>query len=539
MADEEYDDYDEEYEGEYEGEYDEENTSRLPAWLTDTPYWAISAVLHVILLLIIGSIVLLETSDDEDDKNTIVKRVFKKQEYDPKKKRDMFRKPEILNPEKEKPILKLKEDIITEVPKGTDENNLTNKNLMADSVNDAFGTGGGAAGAYGNRFGRGSMVNEGGSAATESAVLAALYWLMRHQHPDGHWSSHQYYRKNTDEPYKLIKYEGYSDGTGFEGFDIGVTALAMLAYLGFGETHRSGQYPEFRPVMQKAMKWMLKQQARSGPPEQEGRFGKEHPEEWIYNHAIATMAMAELLVLTEDRLKLSKCVEKATRYCLRSQNEGYGWRYGYKPARNDTSVTGWMVLALKTARACTKQRLIKIDNSEYQQPFEWALAWFHTSTARSGKCGYQSPGDPGSTLLKAYEDPYPFTKDLSCMTAVSVLCRLFAGESRRNAEIKKGVSIMMEELPDWRPARNKRKSKINMYYWYYATYAMFQHGGSQWREWNKAMQESLLPTQIQGGDEDGSWDPIGEWGIAGGRAYATAINAMTLEVYYRFVRAGS
>ena len=51
------------------------------------------------------------------------------------------------------------------------------------------------------------------------------------------------------------------------------------------------------------------------------------------------------------------------------------------------------------------------------------------------------------------------------------------------------------------------------------------------------MQKSLLGTQRVGGDEDGSWDPIGEWGIAGGRVYATAIGAMTLEVYYRFRRA--
>ena len=36
--------------------------------------------------------------------------------------------------------------------------------------------------------------------------------------------------------------------------------------------------------------------------------------------------------------------------------------------------------------------------------------------------------------------------------------------------------------------------------------------------------------------EDGSWDPIDEWGTAGGRVYATALGAMTLEVYYRFIR---
>jgi hypothetical protein len=30
------------------------------------------------------------------------------------------------------------------------------------------------------------------------------------------------------------------------------------------------------------------------------------------------------------------------------------------------------------------------------------------------------------------------------------------------------------------------------------------------------------------------WDPIGEWCVVGGRVYATAINALTLEIYYRY-----
>ena len=122
------------------------------------------------------------------------------------------------------------------------------------------------------------------------------------------------------------------------------------------------------------------------------------------------------------------------------------------------------------------------------------------------------------------------------MTAVGVLCRLFSGQSRRDDDVKAGVGHLMKELPEWRPATGKRKSKINMYYWYYATYALFQFGGPKWKEWNEAMIESLVPTQRVGGCEDGSWDPIGEWGYAGGRVYATAIGAMTLEVYYRFKR---
>ncbi|MEM7264249.1 MAG: hypothetical protein AAF488_19850, partial [Planctomycetota bacterium] len=244
------------------------------------------------------------------------------------------------------------------------------------------------------------------------------------------------------------------------------------------------------------------------------------------------------LFISGDKFKLAKPVTSATQYCLRSQNENFGWKYEYKSALNDTSVTGWMVLALKTAKACSDMRLIKkIKPDEYKPHFEWALNWFDRSTARiSGKTGYEAPDDEGSRLQKVYPEPYPFSKRLSCMTAVAVLCRLFAGESRKTDAIKKGVGILMKEPPRWAEAREKRKSTINIYYWYYGTYAMFQYGGSKWREWNDAMQEALLPTQIMGGDKDGSWDPVGEWGAAGGRVYSTAIGAMTLEVYYRFER---
>ena len=519
---------------------DEEEGSSLPAWLTETPYWAISAVAHLILVLLIGSFVLIEQVDKPVLKKSVVKRAKKKPEYDPTKKRDMVKRPEILEKRKEKPIVKLKPDEVTpDIPKGVDENKLTNKNLLQDSVNDAFGVGGGAAGAYGNRFGKGSLTREGGSEGTEEAVLAALHWLRRHQHPDGYWSADDFFNqcKDPNSPCKA-HVPSYTDGRGFEGYNVGVTALAMLAYLGYGHTHVNGEWEEFREVMRKAMNWMLKQQIKSDDPKTNGVFGKTEAEEWVYNHSIATMAMAELLFISRDRFgKLPKSVEEATKYILRAQNDGYGWKYEFHDGKNDTSVTGWMVLALKAAKTCSQSRFIKVKKEAYSDAFTGAIAWFERTTSElSGITGYQSPGDPGSSLRAAYPDPYPFSKDLSCMTAVSVLCRLFAGQKRRDEAIKSGVKVLMKETPQWREAKGKRQSKINIYYWYYGSYAMFQFGGSQWKEWNDAMQEALLPTQRVGGCEDGSWDPIGEWGAAGGRVYATAIGAMTLEVYYRFVR---
>ena len=47
----------------------------------------------------------------------------------------------------------------------------------------------------------------------------------------------------------------------------------------------------------------------------------------------------------------------------------------------------------------------------------------------------------------------------------------------------------------------------------------------------------VVPNQKTGKDgcRNGSWDPDQErWGADGGRVYATAINALTLEIFYRY-----
>src|SRR2546426_1980680 len=138
---------------------------------------------------------------------------------------------------------------------------------------------------------------------------------------------------------------------------------------------------------------------------------------------------------------------------------------------------------------------------------------------------------------------YPYSKELSCMTAVGVLCRIFSGEKRQSPTIREGVKILMMQRPRWQEQKGRALSTINMYYWYYGSYALFQYGGEDWKKLNEDMQKALVTMQRQDPkrqtliDEDGSWDPIDEWGLAGGRVYATAIGAMTLEGYYRFRRA--
>ena len=66
--------------------------------------------------------------------------------------------------------------------------------------------------------------------------------------------------------------------------------------------------------------------------------------------------------------------------------------------------------------------------------------------------------------------------------------------------------------------------------------------GSLRKKWNAAMTGALVPNQRIGGpkdgtgkDVDGSWNPAGAWATRGGRVYATAVGALCLEVYYRYL----
>jgi len=516
------------------------------SWLKNMPCFALSALLHLILILLMINIVYEHTKKKEEVTQIEVQisptTKPKPAAYDKTLKRDVVKRAKVPGQKNltDKPFVPKKEvieEVTADIPQGTSLDHVSNVNLdFSDASNNPAGTnrgigiGGGVAGAYGERWGKGSLTAEGGNEGTEDVVRAALEWLRRHQDPDGSWKSSRY----VDRCEKRCANErGSGNGLGFENVDVGVTGLAILAFAGYGHTHRDGVYEEYVECLRKAVAYLKRVQVHSDDPNTDGRYGPGDHEHWIYNHLIATMGMAELYVMSGDSLGLKKTVADAVKLCLRAQNDGHGWRYAVKPGDNDTSVTGWAVLALKTA----KNANLGIPKEEYDRAFAGALNWFNRATSATGKTGYQAPGDEGSRLANIFPDPYPFSKELSCMTAVAVLCRLFAGESRTNPVIRKGVDVLMAHTPKWQEQKGRVLSTINIYYWYYGSYALFQFGGPDWKKWNKDMIDALVSTQRQGDIcEDGSWDPIDEWGPAGGRVYSTALGAMTLEVYYRFRR---
>ena len=488
----------------------EEETEEVfakPAYLVEMPFWAISALLHVVILVLVYGMIVSQSEEKKPAPEITMRPAPPPIPYDPTKKKALERKIEILKPIiPDIPVVQRKiTEVTTDIPKGTDLLNQSNVNLQATFINDAIGMAGGAAGAYGERLGKGSLIREGGSEATENAVRAALEWLYRHQNANGSWKGAGFRNQCKG---------GACGGPGDNDQSIGLTGLAILAFTGAGHSHRYSDVPKFKDCLQRASKYLMSVQAMGGGPNSMGRFGNKDGHKSMYLHSIATMALGELLILSGDVLTLKRPVKAGVEYILRSRNPGKAWRYAYRDGDNDTSVTGWMILALKTGKISR----LGIEKSRYEEAFRDSIAYFRSLTDNKGITGYHAPG-------KEHQN-------VPCMTSVGVLCRLLAGEKRTSGSIRLGVEQILKQPPVWK----KKNPESPFYYWYYASYALFQYGGTPWKAWNPDMTSAILKSQRNGGCVDGSWDPIVSYSKRGGRVYTTALGAMTLEVYYRFRR---
>lgn len=373
------------------------------------------------------------------------------------------------------------------------------------------------------------LVKEGGNKATEEAVSKALDWLARHQGSGGGWQAADFVEQ-CKTPCKNKKAGSDGDGIGSAAYDVGVTGLALLAFVGAGYTHTDTKNGAIAQTIQRAVGALISRQEHSGATA--GRIS-QGGESWVYDHAIATLALAELLMLSGDEETLKPAVTEAAKLCLKAQNPGSGWRYGIQPRENDSSVTGWMVLAL---HAC-KHAGLGIPRKEFDEAFRGALTWFGRVTAPNGRTGYFAKGDDGSMLV-AFADKYPFDKArIQSMTALSTLSRLLSGAKHKDPALASSMRLLAECPPEWIERTFGQLSTINFYYWFHGTHALFQQGGPEWKSWNKSMTAALVKTQRIDGDEKGSWDPIDDWGSVAGRVYSTALGALTLEVYYRYPRA--
>ncbi len=360
----------------------------------------------------------------------------------------------------------------------------------------------------------------GGNRLTEAGVEAGLAWLAAHQMEDGTWD-----RFNFDR-----MCPGHDRCTGSavrrteDDLQAGVSALALLAFLGGGYTDHEGPYQD--KVGRGIGALLEMQQADGGFSRRPGMDG--------YNNALATLALAEYYAMTRAarvREPLTHAVERL----VASQQALGGWDYqSYgSTGRNDTSITAWMVQALHAAAA------VGIDVPP--ETMVQAAMHFTRATERDGRVRYADAG-AGFDLKENLRPEYRYGAG---MLAAGLVCEQMLGWRLDGSLARMQAARALADLPSEAKARAKEASKThNEYYWYYGTLAMFQRGGDDWNRWNARLRDTLLPLQNRDKLPDGSkshaygsWPPYGaNWGLfgrMGSRIYTTAICTLTLEVYYR------
>ena len=325
---------------------------------------------------------------------------------------------------------------------------------------------------------------EGGTTVTEAAVGRGLHWLVQHQNSNGSWSLDTYH--------KAGECKGRCGGGGFNS-DVAGTGLALLPFLGAGQSHLQGKYSD---EVRRGLEWLIKRQ------EPDGDFPSPVRNSHMYAHGLASIAMCEAFALTQDEW-LRDPAQRAVNFIVNAQHRKGGWRY--QPGEpGDTSVVGWQLMALRSAQL-----------GYLTVPPEV----FKNATAYLDSCQSTSLGDRYAYM--------PGAGQSHVMTAEALLCRQYSGWTQDHPGLMAGVQHLVDDhLP-----RGGRE--VNMYYWYYATQVMHHMGGEAWENWNFQMRDLLVGMQETKGHLAGSWSPRSGHDAAGGRVYMTALAVCTLEVYYR------
>lgn len=342
---------------------------------------------------------------------------------------------------------------------------------------------------------------QGGNAKTEAAVVAALNWLVANQSQDGRWSANEF---GAGQEQMVL---GQDRGGAGRNADTGISALALLAFLGAGHSHMQGEY---RDTVRRGVDFLLRSQAADG-----SLFGDSTLYAQMYCHSMATFALAEAQAMSGDR-RLEPAVTKAVNYSLAAQNTGTGgWRY--RPGDSgDTSQMGWQIMSLASA----KRAGIRVPDQTWNR-----VDRFLRSVRRGnfgGLASYRSDS-PASTSMTA--------ESLYCHLVLEEMSGLTYAETAAN----EAANQVLTSVPT--------AERINLYYWYYATLALHHRqqkndaAAAAWHTWNDALTGALLSTQVTEGSNRGSWDANCLWGGYGGRVYTTSLAAMCLEVYYRYAPA--
>lgn len=328
-------------------------------------------------------------------------------------------------------------------------------------------------------------------------IDSSLDWLARHQLPTGHWSFQDLHLQCEGDSCTPLVGEDRRDA-GSVRSDPAATAMALLPFLMAGEL--SGDAKPHQKAVLKGLRRLVRfQNAETG-----ALYGKTGGGSRMYAHGLATLAVCEAYRRSQ-REEFKEPAQKAVEFIQKSQHPGQGgWRYyvaGETPTGGDTSVFGWQMRALVSARAG------ELDVS----PKSRELMTVYLRVASGG----QQSG------LFAYEPKGPFSPS---MTGVGLLSLQLLEQQPADETVAEAVAYLRQRPPG--------RGAPDCYRDYYVTDAIRRSSPEHWPEWRDAMRKALLETQAREGCPRGSWSSLAplrdRWSDLGGRLMVTAFCTMTL-----------
>jgi hypothetical protein len=278
----------------------------------------------------------------------------------------------------------------------------------------------------------------------------------------------------------------------------GVTGLATMAFLAYGEDPNFGVYSD---AIKKGVRSIIEDQNATT-----GYIGSS-----MYHHGFAMLALAEAYgALDERRLwdgvskneskhrSIGKALELAVRTAITSQNKNNvgGWRYSPDSTDADTSVSGSVMVGLLAARNAG----VEVPDKSIDR----AIEYFTSMTSSSGQVAYA--GGLGGF------DNSP--------ARVSIATLVYSVSGRKDLKEFKATSSFLKSTDS-----NETSDHYGEYTAYYKAQALFQSDIATWEKWNKNLIRELKEKQRADGHFDGNY----------GAPVATSMSLLALALNFRFL----
>lgn len=315
-------------------------------------------------------------------------------------------------------------------------------------------------------------------ARARTAVERGLAWLASVQKPNGAWVC-------------KIGHKLFETYEGEEGENVGVTALACMAFMASGNTPGRGPYGA---AVDRGLGFVL-----SCVRDTDGYI--THDGTRMYEHAFATMFLSEVYGMTKRRDVRVK-LQRSVGLIVNAQCENGGWRYSPTPVDADLSVTVSTVQALRAAR--------NVGISVPLDTIEKAIKYVRDCAAGQGRNGFRYQCGAAGADYNNF-DPRVTVP----LTACGLVALASAGDYT-SAEVQNGIRFL-DRLRENQPLR---WGEYHYFYGhYYATQAYYLVGArAVWREYRDAFLAEVL----------GNQDPDGHWDDDVGPTYATAMACLLL-----------